>query len=73
MTKLANAKKRKKFLWIFTYHVEKPALQVLEEVKKIPCVDEALVGEFEAYGNLDRFLEVQGSQKKIRVYLNSKC
>ena len=71
--KLADAKKKKKFLWIFTYHVAKPINEVLDEVQKIDCVDEALVGDFEAYGNVDRFLEVKGSQRKIRVYLKSVC
>lgn len=70
---MANSKEKKKFLWILTIRVSKSTGQVLNEAMRIPCVKKVVVGDFEAYGNVDRFIEVRGSQTKIRAYLEPVC
>lgn len=46
MEREASEKKTEKFLWVFKYSVEKPAAEILEVIRSLPCVDEALVGQF---------------------------
>ena len=58
MQEEAAAKKKKKFLWVFKWTVEKPVHEVLDAIRNMPCVDQVVVGDFQAFGNSDRFLEV---------------